>query len=386
MSLLFLGGNRLKLLNTGADYFPALERAIRKARHEVFLETYIYENDDTGRFIADALCDAAQRGVATHLMVDGFGAKGMPKKLSARLREAGVRLLVYRPQISMLTLRRERLRRMHRKVAVVDGRTAFVGGINILDDVQKPANLPPRYDYAVQIEGPLVPGIHEDAVKLWRRVARSRLSPREWLRRRIVPDGTPRGNQRAAFVVRDNVRHRSDIEKAYLDAIAKARDEIVIANAYFFPGRRFRRALVAAARRGVKVTLLLQGRVEYLLQHYATRALYGSFLQAGVEIREYHRSFLHAKVAVIDRNWATVGSSNIDPFSLFLAREANVVTDDRRFATELHRSLHKAMKEGALMLPRDDWFRQPWWKRAPVWICYGIARLLLGVAGFGNKL
>jgi cardiolipin synthase len=382
----FLGGNRLRLLCTGTEYFPALETAIRDARHEVFLETYIYEDDATGRRITEALCDAARRGVAVHLMVDGFGAKDMPAALKARFAGAGVRLLVFRPQISPFSLRRERLRRLHRKLAVADARIAFVGGINIIDDMHTPGQIPPRYDYAVQVEGPLVPVIHDVASRLWGRVSWVHLQGRGRRRNQFKADGTPKGSQRVALVVRDNFRHRSDIEDAYLAAIGSARDEIIIANAYFFPGRRFRHALIDAARRGVRVILLLQGRVEYVLLHYASRGLYGTLLAAGVEIREYHKSFLHAKVAVIDRRWATVGSSNIDPFSLFLAREANVVVDDSGFAGELRKSLHLAMEEGALMVARERWFRLPLWQRVPIWISYGVARFLTGMVGYGGKL
>ena len=142
-------------------------------------------------------------------------------------------------------------------------------------------------------------------------------------------------------MIRDNLRNRREIEQAYLTAIHNARSEILIANAYFLPGVRFRRALVAAAQRGVQVTLLLQGRVEYVLLHYASRALYGQLLQAGVEIQEHHKSFLHAKVAVIDRRWATVGSSNIDPFSLLMSREANIVVRNVPFAEELRREVRR---------------------------------------------
>ncbi len=147
--------------------------------------------------------------------------------------------------------------------------------------------------------------------------------------------------------MRDNVRHRHDIEEAYLRAFARAHREVVIANAYFLPGQRFLKALCDAARRGVRVTLLLQGRVEYVLVHYASRALYRELLDAGVQIHEYTRSFLHAKVAVVDDSWATVGSSNIDPVSLLLARESNVVVRDRRFVRELRGSLMDAIEAGA---------------------------------------
>ncbi|MEO7405144.1 MAG: phospholipase D-like domain-containing protein, partial [Burkholderiales bacterium] len=180
-------------------------------------------------------------------------------------------------------------------------------------------------------------------------------------------------------------RHRSDIEDAYLAAIESATTEIVIASAYFFPGRRFRRALAQAAGRGVRVVLLLQGRVEYVLLHYASRALYGSLLDAGIQIHEYHKSFLHAKVAVIDQRWATVGSSNIDPFSLLLAREANVVVEDRRFANELRESLLGRMNEGAVPLARQRWRRRPLQQRILIWMAYGFARFLIGMYGYGGR-
>ena len=379
-----IGGNRLKLLRSGTEYFPALLAAIDASRHEIFLETYIFETDDTGRRVADALQAAARRGVAVHLTVDGFGSKDMSPALAAELKEAGVRLLVFRRKISPWTLRRNRLRRMHRKLVVVDRSIGFVGGINIIDDSNTPRHTPPRYDYAIQVEGPLLRPMHDSAARLSRWVAWASLRERWPLRRHLPVDDAVKGDQAAALVVRDNVRHRSDIEDAYLSAIQSAHTEILIANAYFFPGRRFRRALAAAAGRGVAVTLLLQGRVEYLLLHYASRALYGSLLQSGVEIHEYHRSFLHAKVAVIDGRWATVGSSNIDPFSLLLAREANVVVEDRKFATELRLSLHEAMEQGAIAV-RSQWLRQPLWKRLPIWISYGLVRLLMGVFGYGGQ-
>jgi cardiolipin synthase len=297
------------------------------------------------------------------------------------LAEAGVRVLVYRPDISPWTLRRERLRRMHRKLASVDASVAFVGGINIIDDYDGPGQAPPRYDYAVRVQGPLCAAVQEEAARLWARIAVAALqSP---------PPSPARGpatafahGQRAALVVRDSVRHRRDIERAYLALIDAAREEIVIANAYFFPGRHFRQALLRAARRRVRVVLLLQGRVEYVLFHYASRAMYGPLLDAGIEIQEYFCGFLHAKVAVFDCCRASVGSSNIDPYSLLMAREANVFVDDARFAAELRASLEEAMRTGARSLPSLEWRRRPLWRRAWNWIAFGIVRLLIGFAGY----
>jgi cardiolipin synthase len=186
----------------------------------------------------------------------------------------------------------------------------------------------------------------------------------------------------AAFLIRDNFRHRRDIEMAYMQAIEQAKSEIILAHAYFLPGLDFRHALINAAERGVRVVLLLQGRVEYLLQHYASRALYGNFLDAGIEIYEYRKSFLHAKVAVIDRHWATVGSSNIDPFSLLLSREANVVVDDKEFGDILTKSLKQTIETDGSRILRDNWKQQSIWFRCMSWLSYSFLRLVMGISGY----
>jgi cardiolipin synthase len=379
-----VNGNRITLQKSGVEYFPQLEAEIDAAWHEIHLETYMFEADATGRAIAGALARAAQRQVAVRVLVDGYGSLNLDRALVRRMEEAGVQVLFYRPNISPWSLRHARLRRMHRKIAVIDARVAFIGGINILDDVDKADRTPPRFDYAVRVEGPLLARIYPLVKRLWALVNTTQLRARRPGAARLEPVTGICGRQRAAFVTRDNVGHRRDIELAYLAAIGKAREEILIANAYFFPGQPFRWALMDAAARGVRVILLLQGRVEYVLQHYASRALYGAFLDAGIEIHEYHRSFLHAKVAVIDRHWATVGSSNIDPFSLLLAREANVVIEDDGFAAQLRESLLAEMYGGASQVKRERWRNQPWPVRAVTWFCYGLARLLTGLFAYGR--
>lgn len=385
MTARFLPGNRLTLLNSGVEYFPALIKAINEAQHDVHLETYIFEDDDTGRAVAEAMANAAQRGVTVRVLVDGFGAQKFAERLQPGLVAAGVQAMVYRPEVARLVLRRHRLRRLHRKLSHIDGKIAFVGGINVIDDTNTPHQIPPRYDYAVRIEGPLLHPIQQALQRLWEMVLWVTLNRRYRLTGPLPAAPIAQGAQTAAFLVRDNIRHRRDIEDAYLQAIAEAEEDILLANAYFLPGRRFRRALREAKKRGVRVTILLQGRIEYRLLHYATQALYGKMLRDGIRIFEYRNSFLHAKVAVIDRQWATVGSSNIDPFSLLLAREANVVVRDIHFAAELRASLYRAMHTGARELPPDSWKRLPWHSRLLRWGSYNLVRVLVGIAGYGGK-
>lgn len=381
----YLTGNAIDLLETGSEFFPALIAAIDAAKREFHLETYIFEDDAIGRAVAGALCRAAQRGVAVRVLADGFGAADFVATLRPQLEAAGVQVLVYRPEIARFRLRRHRLRRLHRKLAVADGRSAFVGGINIVNDIDAAHPAPPRFDYAVRVEGPLLVPIHATVRRLWTLVAWAGFRRRLRLPATSPVTAEPRGSMRAAFVIRDTLRHRRDIEEAYLEAIGKAQTEILLANAYFLPGGRFRQALLAATARGVQVTILLQGRIEYALQHYATQSLYDMLLGAGVRIFEYHYSYLHAKVGVIDCCWATVGSSNIDPFSLLLAREANVFVNDREFAARLRASLETAMRDGARELRREDWERKPWLQRLASRLAYGLVRLMIGIAGYGGK-
>ncbi len=383
-----VGGNELTLLKNGEQYFPALVEAIDMSQMEVFLESYIFQDDETGKTIAAALCRAAARGVSVHLLIDGFGSRPFPFHLRRALADQGVRLQVFRPQVQFWQASRARLRRMHRKLAAIDSKVGFVGGINVIDDYDTPGQVPPRFDYAVRIAGPVATSVRAAAARLWTLVSLANLG-RRGVKFSALPElhGSPpapaeAGGGRIRLVVRDSVGHRRDIENALLEAIGSAREEILIACAYFLPGRRFRKALMDASTRGVRVVLILQGRVEYALLHYASRALYGLLLETGVEIYEYHRSFLHAKVSVIDCRISSVGSSNIDPFSLLLAREANLFVEDHGFAAELRASLEESMRTGATQLPRQEWSRLPWTQRFLNWAGYAFARGLTSFAGF----
>ncbi len=382
----YLPGNRIALLRSGTEFFPALIAAIEAAEREVWLESYIYADDESGRRVTHALLDAVRRGALVRVMVDGWGARHyLTRPLEGALTDGGVQVLKYRPEVRPWHFRSHRLRRLHRKLCHVDGKVAFVGGINVIDDMHTPGHTPPRVDFAVRIEGPLLPEVVGTMQRVW---AINELVQTGSTSVPLFPPprrGERVGAQTARFVIRDNLRHRRDIEQSYLAAIRVAKREILIANSYFFPGIRFRHALIAAAGRGVQVTLLLQARVEFRLLHYATRALYGQLLQAGIAIQEYHRSFLHAKVAVIDTRLATVGSSNIDPYSLLMAREANVFVRDPYFAEQLRLELVTMIENGARPVGSQRWAARPRLLKALNWAAYGIVRLAMGILGYGGN-
>ena len=386
-----ISGNQITLLQSGTEFFPQLCADIDAAQNSIYLETYIFAADRTGRMVADALQRAAARGVAVRVLLDGFGSADLPQHWVDDMRTAEVDVRWFRREISPFTLRRNRhrrLRRMHRKMAVMDGGVAFVGGINIIDDIPAHTALSaPQLDYAVRVKGLAAGEIHAAMRRLWSVVSWANFRRRgKRIKLLMAGEQRPSTSPGITFLLRDNVRHRHDIERAYLNAIEAARHEIIIANAYFLPGRGFRLALVQAAQRGVRVALLLQGRVEFWIQHYATHALYGELLGAGVEIYEYQPSYLHAKVAVVDGQWATVGSSNIDPFSLLLAREGNLAVQQAGFAGELRASLLAAIARDAVRVGVGDGLTLNWLDKLAARISYWIVRLLIGLLGRGNSI
>ena len=381
-----VANNQLMLLKNGTAYFPQLCADIDAAQHSIYLETYILVADETGRTVANALRRAAARGVVVRLLLDGYGSAELPLPWLDELRADKVGVLWFRREISPFTLSRSRmrrLRRLHRKLVVMDGEVAFVGGINITNDVSDQDDFDtPRLDYAVRIQGVLAGEIHAATRRLWGVVSWASFRRRgKEIQRFVLEREKPAKDPRVTLLLRDNLRHRRDIEHAYLRAIAGAQHEIIIANAYFLPRRIFRLALIHAAQRGVHVMLLLQGRVEYRLQHYATHALYDQLLAAGVEIYEYQPSYLHAKVAVVDGQWATVGSSNIDPFSLGLAREANLAVRDAGFAGELRASLLAAIAKDAVRVGDEYDVTRNWMDKLVARVSYGIMRMLIGLMG-----
>ena len=393
-----------RLLRSGVALFAALIHAVDLAQHEVLLETYIFDFHGAAASVAQALERAALRGLRVWVVVDGVGTPQLSADWQTRFDRAGVAWRVYSPLGTLGLLIPSRWRRLHRKLCVIDGHLAFCGGINILDDWYDPHHgtlVQPRLDFAVCARGALVQQMQDTMSQLWWRIqgvrqVRQQQFPQAFrsfraagLRLPWTAEGALEPGKhllaKAGLLLRDNVLHRSQIERAYLRAIGASRHEIVIANAYFLPGRRLRKALILAAQRGVRVRLLLQGRYEYFMQYHAARPVYGVLLAAGIEIHEYEASFLHAKVAVVDPDnehpWATVGSSNLDPISLLLAREANVVVADKVFAKQLYQRLHMAIERHSKPVLAATYTQRPWHQRLRDRIAFGLMRLALFVTG-----
>lgn len=359
-------GNRLQLLENGEEFFPAVFEAIAAAEKEVVLETFIFFKDKVGQALQQVLVDAAQRGVSVDVTVDGYGSADLTGEFASTMARAGVRIHVFDPGKRLLGKRVNVFRRMHRKIVVVDGQLAFIGGINFSADHLGDFGPEAKQDYALKVEGPVVHDIHRFALSV---IASGRAHRRWWHRRPTHQSngfvGVNRGEARSLFVIRDNNDHRNDIEQHYLQAIRDARSRLLIANAYFFPGYRVLREIRNAARRGVRVRLILQGQPDMPIAKFGARMLYNYLMSDGVEVHEYCRRPLHGKVALADYEWSTVGSSNLDPLSLSLNLEANLIIRDHNFNRQLHEKLDRLLQEDCRRIPLERIVRGYWW-RAPL--------------------
>lgn len=325
------GGNTVSLLENGEAFFPRVFEAIDGACEEILLETFILFEDEVGCELQRRLVAAGRRGVRVVMTVDGYGSPSFSPGFLAGLAEAGVRLNVFDPHPTRLGFRLHIFRRLHRKLVVIDGACAFAGGINFSAEHLGDFGPRSKQDYAVEVRGPAVEDI--------RAFMRSRLDVhgvQAWTPVLQPGPAVPvrageRGGAQVLFEIRDNELRRTGIERQYRQAIRAAQHEIVIANAYFFPGYGFLYELRAAARRGVDVVLILQGEPDKPYAAFAAHALYRDLIEAGVRVCEYRARPLHAKVALVDEDWATVGSSNLDPLSLSLNLEANIFVRDPGF-------------------------------------------------------
>jgi cardiolipin synthase A/B len=336
---LWTNGNALVLLENGEDFFQAMLKSIREAKHDIFFESYIFRWDHIGQELGEAFIQAAKRGVKVHILLDHLGSYSFPLEVMKKWNDLGIRIQFYQPLKRFWGMQKTIFPRLHRKCSVIDHRIAFVGGINVADDYLWQSDQPPRLDYAVQIEGPLVSKIYKKIALFCFRQFNDWKSYVSIFTRTFHPRPHSNQNCRAAFVIRSTITHRRRIESEYLKAMMAAKESIIIANAYFLPGFWFRRQLKEARQRGVRVQLLLQGLPDYWIVKWATQAMYQELLQQGIEIYEYKTARLHAKVATIDQQWATVGSCNLDPLSLIFNLEANVIVQNSPFAKKLHERL-----------------------------------------------
>lgn len=333
-------GNTAVLYRYGSEFFPPLIEAIYRAEKSVCLEFYTISDDDTGRLVADALLAAAARGVRVYVLYDYIGCFDTPASYFKKLIKGGVACTAFNPPpfkrgIGWFD------KRDHRKVAIIDGRCAFTGGLNIADVYSGYGKSHTKWrDVGIRIEGLAVAELLRLFRETWRE-ERGKFDER-W---ELLPPPEPTGNANVMIINGGPHQERSFIRSAFRVAIAGASESVTIASPYFIPGPRVIRSLLRAAGRGVKVRLLLPHKSDVPLVRLVSRTYYAQLLRNGVQIFELDSAVLHAKVLVIDDNWTMVGSANIDPRSFHRNYELNVVIDSRDFGAQVVEMLEADLRE-----------------------------------------
>jgi cardiolipin synthase len=374
-------GNDANLLINGEEFFPRVFECIHNAKCEILLETFIVEEDEIGYNLQKELIAAAQRGVSVDITVDDYGTWDLSEEFTNALTAAGVRLHIFDPHPKLWGVRLNIFRRLHRKLIVIDREIGFVGGINFCRDHLMSFGAKAKQDYAVEVRGPVVADIHQICMLLLLRGS-SRKERRHYIQNARATEPAAVGNVRMLMVERDNGHHSTDIERQYLLAARVAQQRFVIANAYFFPGYRLLRELRRAAKRNVEVILILQGHPDMPWVTALSRLLYNYLLRSGVKIYEYCRRPLHGKVALMDDKWATVGSSNLDPLSLSLNLEANMVIEDREFNQQLSEHLNDLAGQDCEQLTLKNTLRGYWWRMPLVFLSFHFLRKFPTIVGW----
>jgi len=333
----------LRLIKSGEEFFRETILLARSANESLVLNTYIFEADPTGIMVLEALCEAARRGVRTEVMLDSFGSGKLSPHWVSRMREAGIQFRFFGKAFSPEFWNPGR--RLHHKIMVADQKRLITGGINIAEKYHGKNGEPPWLDYAVYYEGQVA-----QVAAHWCH----RLYGKEFQRKaRFSP--LPKSDVR--LLRNDAFRNKLQILRAYRSAIRNAKEEVILLSPYFMPGIRMLRVMIRAARRGVKVKLLLAGKSDIPVFYTASAYLYPVMLNAGIEIYEWHASVMHAKVAVADKRWATIGSFNMNNLSALMSIEANLEITNPVFCHDLHAEL-SALLQQARRIEAQQWMQR----------------------------
>ena len=367
---------QLKLIKGGKKYFDLLKELLAKAEKSIYLQTYIFEDDETGNAVAEELKAAARRNVAVSLLVDGYASSGLSKEFIANLKEAGVKFKMFDPLLKSKYFYLGR--RLHQKVVTVDSKFSLVGGINVSNRYNDFQGERAWLDWAIFAEGEIsetLTKICEDRME--------RMSIKRFVRRKRAFAKNKVGSTKVN--VNDWVRGKREITRSYIDMFTRAEKSIIILSAYFLPNDLFKRKLRAAARRGVKVQVILAGTSDIKIAKYAERYMYQWLLKNGIEIFEYGRSVLHGKMATCDGQWVTVGSYNINTISSNASIELNLAVSDRAFAKQAEHQLNEIMHNDCVKITIANLKTYGWMVRIAHRAAYYTYRVLFFIFTFYFK-
>ena len=376
--------NRISLVNSGEDYFSLLIKLIEKATHTIHLQVYIYDNDETGKQVANALKAAAKKGVAVYLHVDGYASQKLNGEFAAEIQEAGIHFKFFAP---LLKSRHFYFgRRLHQKVVVVDGLFSLVGGLNISNRYNDMPGILPWFDVALYCEGEASYQLHLICNTMWRK----RRKLKDKIEKKDIESfcETIPKEERQMIRVRQNdwVKRKSEVWNTYRRLFAESHKTVIVMSSYFLPGSTFRKLLSRAAGRGVRVRVILAGKSDVALSKNAERYLYDYLLKKKIEIYEYQKTVLHAKMSVCDQEFVTIGSYNVNNISAYASLELNLDIKSKDFGTYVDDELNKIIAKDCIQVTEENFrsttniFRRLWQK-----ICYMIVNWILTLFTFYFK-
>jgi cardiolipin synthase A/B len=367
----FSNHNNIQLLRSGDDYFNTLLHSLRQAKYSIHLQVYIFDCDKTGTLILEALTKATARGVAVFVVVDGYASPHFTPKQIAQMKEVGIHVKLFAP-LNITALKMGR--RLHHKIVLIDGETAILGGINISDKYSGWHGHTPWLDVAVQVQGEVCKDIWQLCIAVWPKRKQKKM------KQEMVHLNSINQQVKLRLLQNDWWRRKIEISKAYRDAIRTCKEELIIVASYFLPGYRKRKLLQKAVSRGVKVILVSGSMSDVPLIKSANNFLYAWMLKQGMTIYEWQPSVLHAKFAIADNTWCTVGSYNLNALSDYGSLEANIEGCDKEFNKTTKQFVWQLIAEGCKKIDAEDFLRHHTpMLQAYRWCCYQLMRLGLFV-------
>ena len=356
----------IALVHSGEDYFSRLERIILESKSEIHIQTYIFDYDSTGQRIIAALKIAASRNVKINILIDGFGSLSFPTEIINELSKVGIELRIFSPFFSANSLYIGR--RLHHKIVVSDAKTALIGGINIADKYHGTATETPWLDYAVEIND-------ENIAKSLQELCRDIYIKKRIIRRKEIKSVIETTEETTIKVLQNDwLKRKNEIFKAYINTIGNAKKEIVIVSSYFLPGKKLIKTLKKASQNKVTIKLILSGISDVPMARRASCHLYSKLLRYNIELYEWKKSVLHGKIAVIDANWTTIGSFNLNNLSSYASIEMNVAIDSEKFATDFLVHLNGIIGQCERITPETLKLTYGLTSKFTNWVSYWVSR------------
>ncbi len=379
----FTSVNRVRLVRAGHDFFENLFQLIGKAEESIHIQMYIYDDDETGQQVATALKEAVKRGVAVHLLADGYASQSLSRSFIHDLTSSGIQFRYFQPLLKSKYFYLGR--RLHQKLVVVDARFALVGGINISNRYNDMPGQPAWLDFAISVEGECVQQLCILAWKTWKSFpAFMGKTPCE--RQKLQFDIPEAERSKIRMLRNDWVRRKNQISASYLRMLNGSQSRVIILSGYFLPGRSIRNSLRRAVARGISVRIILTGLSDVRLAKRAERWYYDWLLRNGIELYEYQKNILHGKLATVDDQWMTIGSYNINDISAHASIELNVEVDNPAFARQTREVLEKIMLADCVRITPEQYRRSGnLVTRFVNWLSYEVFRALLFLFTFYFK-